>query len=141
MPKDAHPFPPTAQARGRLFSLVDLRSVLRGPVVRSTHQNTAVPVDHRQKIVEVMRDAARRTPDGLHFVRLVQLGFEPDLLPLVARKSAADRLLFIELVPAARGNQRPDRCPDNSQYDCTDSRILPTGGGQKTEAGAILVAR
>ena len=52
-----------------------------------------------------------------------------------------DPLLFIDLVPATRRNHRPDRCPDDPEYNCTDSRILPTGGVKDTEARAILVAR
>src|ERR1051326_7945002 len=47
------------------------------------------------------------------------------------------RLRSVDLAPASRGKQRPGYGPDDSEYNCTESYLLPTG----KQKAAVTVVR
>ena len=61
-------------------------------------QHFGITVDDHQEIVEIMRDAARKAPDGLHFLRLTKLFFE---LPPVGNVFRDDLQFFRGLFHSA----------------------------------------
>src|SRR6185369_15753304 len=62
---------------GALAGASDLFHVLAQlHVERARREEVAVAEDRRQDVVEVVRDAAREAPDGLHLLRLAELLLE-----------------------------------------------------------------
>jgi hypothetical protein len=51
----------------------------------TAHEQVGAREDDRQEVVEVVRDAAREVPDGLHLLRLPELRFDRALLRHVVR--------------------------------------------------------
>ncbi len=76
----------TSQRRGTIGGLADLLDIaplgIVGPEV--LQQQIAVARDHREQIIEVVRDPARQSPHGLHLLRLQELLLEPPLVGHVA---------------------------------------------------------
>jgi hypothetical protein len=70
------------QSRGPLPGLVDLFQTVPERIARlqPAEQQPAVPVDHRQQVVEVVRHPARQPSDALQFLSLAQLVFYLGLL-------------------------------------------------------------
>src|ERR1019366_9903779 len=68
-------------SRGALSGLVDLFEAApdRIPRLQAAEQQPAVPVDHRQQVVEVVRYPSRQPSDTLQFLSLAQLIFYPGL--------------------------------------------------------------
>ena len=65
------------QSRGPLPGLVDLFQTVPERIARlqPAEQQPAVPVDHRQQVVEVVRHPSRQPSDALQFLSLAQLVF------------------------------------------------------------------
>ena len=106
------------QARGTRARPLDLRHVDLARIVgiEIVQYQVAVPENHGQQIVEVVRDAAGQPPDGFHLLRLLVLLFERAALGDVKRNpDAAHRCAVPVEVHAARAGQpphgavRPDR--------------------------------
>ena len=72
----------TGESRGALGGLADLRDIVAAPVGRAKilEQQVGVASDRREDVVEVVGDAARETPNGLHLLRLTQLLLEAEPL-------------------------------------------------------------
>lgn len=58
----------------RRLQVVDLRQDLRGVLRDIPADELGVALDHRQEVVEIVRDAARELPNGFHLLGLPQLG-------------------------------------------------------------------
>ena len=97
--------------------LISAMSIWRGSSgIEIVQHQVAVPENHGQQIVEVVRDAAGQPPDGFHLLRLLVLLFERAALGDVQRDpDAAQRCAVRVEVDAARAGQpphgavRPDR--------------------------------
>ena len=70
-------------ALGRALDLEQLVAARAG--ADPPPRDLAVPADHRQQVVEVVRDAARELADRLHLLRLPELVLEPAALGDVAQ--------------------------------------------------------
>ena len=118
------------QGGGPVRRLLDEVDVAPERVVRleSLSQELAAPADHRQEVVEVMRDASGKKTDGLHFSRLEQLlGAAGELLAPLGRLGFQSTCmgpegLFPDLAPVDLSGQRHD---DQVEREATEDRDAP----------------
>jgi hypothetical protein len=75
---------------------------------RIGHEHARMAADDGEKVVEIVGDAAGQLPDGLHFLRLAQLGFQPGL--------AGQQLLMLLERGAARLFRRLEQGAGLSQF-------------------------
>jgi len=74
----------------------------REHLIVAGQQKFAVPHDDGEHVVEVVRDAARQAPQGLHFLRVVELAFD-----FVERLLGEPLLLLVFLRLHRFGNVAP----------------------------------
>ena len=67
-------------ARGPVDRVLYQALVARVGLGHPTRQEVEATDDHREQVVEVMRDAASEAADGLHLLRLAQLFFDAGAL-------------------------------------------------------------
>jgi len=91
------------QARGAIHRLRDELEVVPARIIRlQAHgRDVATPPDHRQQVVEVVRDPAREPPDRLQLLRLPQL-----LLQLLALRDVRRQRHRPDDAPAAVAQRR-----------------------------------
>ena len=110
------------EPRGARARLLNLRDVRLARIVRIEigQQQLAVPQNHGQQIVEVVRHAAGQPSDGFHLLRLLILLLQRAAFGDVQGDAdAAHRFAVLAEVDAARAAQPPHRAvgPDRSMLD------------------------
>ena len=85
------------QAGGAVRRIDDVarRHLPRRGIVLALQQREREPLDDGEDVVEVVRDAAGELPDGLHLLRVAQLGFELALAGDVAADAEHRRNLAV----------------------------------------------
>ena len=88
----------SSDARREAVMIWSTSPAARLPSVELLAHERGVVGDHRQQVVEVVRDAARELADGLQPLRLAQARLEPDVVGDVGRDAADAVELAVVLV-------------------------------------------
>ena len=85
------------QAGGALGGLGDLlRGARRRFLQSGRHQQRGVAVNDGEDVVEIVRDAAGKLADGLHFLRLAQLLLQPPLRRDVTKQAEQQQRMPVQ---------------------------------------------